>query len=251
MNKVTLFRGASLKINRAQEHIREIESLIKSWRDLDPYKVSIDNEQETGEKILRIIITKTMPKDISLVIGDAIHNLRTALDHAAFEIVQQSKGSRKALDSTYFPFEGDRESLKSSRKFGTIASVSQKAANIILDTIKPYKGGNNILWALNRIDVLDKHRLLIPHADALSVIIDAVKDGKGIFWRERLETQGRIRGRTTWLSSDLDIKGYREPEIELFFGEGSFLDGKPVVETLIMISVEVSRALAQLESIDP
>lgn len=34
----------------------------------------------------------------------------------------------------------------------------------LLKALKPYKGGNEPLWGLNRLDILDKHRLLVPVA---------------------------------------------------------------------------------------
>jgi hypothetical protein len=33
---------------------------------------------------------------------------------------------------------------------------------LILDCIKPYKTGNYALWALGKVENIDKHKLLIP-----------------------------------------------------------------------------------------
>ena len=38
--------------------------------------------------------------------------------------------------------------------------MRKEAIDIIKD-IKPYKGGNDVLWRLHRLNILDKHRLLL------------------------------------------------------------------------------------------
>ena len=50
----TCFRGARLKIERANEHIND---LYLRWRDFSktgPYSVLVENDPETGDSLLRI-----------------------------------------------------------------------------------------------------------------------------------------------------------------------------------------------------
>jgi hypothetical protein len=247
MTEVASFRSSSLKMNRALDHIRELEDLIESWRRLDSYRVSIGKEEHTRQNVLRFIVTKSLPEDVALIIGDAIHNLRTALDHAAYELLCLSRASKKDLDQTYFPFEGDRARLEASRKFKTIQTNNPKIAATILDIIRPYKGGNDTLWNLNKVDNHDKHRLLVPHFQAISVTIDALRGSEQITLQKKFQPRARIHGSTICLPADLEIKGHREPIFDIFFGEGFPLSGQSVVEALIRMNIEVSKALKHLK----
>ena len=44
-----------------------------------------------------------------------------------------------------------------------IRKLPQAAVQIIHE-LKPYLGGNNLLWSLHQLDIIDKHRALIPIA---------------------------------------------------------------------------------------
>jgi hypothetical protein len=48
-------------------------------------------------------------------------------------------------------------------KGGKIKYLRQNVIDV-LNTIKPYKGGNDALWKLSKLNNIDKHRLLVPVA---------------------------------------------------------------------------------------
>src|SRR5262249_4018917 len=80
--------GVLAKIERAKKHIRDLDSAIQSFRDTDPYGVRTENDSQTGQIIQRIQVRSQVPSTLSLLIGDAVHNLRSALDHLAWQLVE-------------------------------------------------------------------------------------------------------------------------------------------------------------------
>ena len=106
------------------------------------------------------------PKGFSLqlgpMIGDAIHNLRAALDTVAWAIVRAAGGTEKQLDKLYFPLCPDA-ALPKSWHYKTICAAVPETGPIIADFVRGYKAAPECdLWALNQLDRIDKHRLVTP-----------------------------------------------------------------------------------------
>jgi hypothetical protein len=149
--------GPRIKIQRAKKHIHELEAEIAAFLKADPYRVVTEEEANTGDKVWRVRVRKQPPLRWAGIVGDAIHNLRSSLDLLVNQLVRANgaEPSRK----TAFPISrtaGDYE----AEAPGVVAGVSD-AAKRLLDELKPYKGGNDPLWRLHRLDIVDKHRLLL------------------------------------------------------------------------------------------
>jgi hypothetical protein len=99
------------------------------------------------------------------MIGDAAHNLRTALDHLAYHLVlvgtDNGEVRSKGWEKIQFPIAHSADSYKSDRTAGKVQGMERKAIEAI-DALKPYKGGNEPLWLLNKIDNADKHSFILP-----------------------------------------------------------------------------------------
>jgi hypothetical protein len=81
------------KIERANKHIKDLDLVNRSFIDPEPYVVEPHYDPNWGDKgrtIYRVLGLPTIPDDISLITGDAIHNLRSALDHLAYSLAEVS-----------------------------------------------------------------------------------------------------------------------------------------------------------------
>jgi hypothetical protein len=94
-----------------------------------------------------------------LAVGDAIHNLRSALDHLAYQLVDIGTEGKGPFEDVYFPISRNA-AIYEKAKVRKVAGMVKEAIGAI-DAVKPYGGGNDLLWDLHRFDILDKHRLLI------------------------------------------------------------------------------------------
>lgn len=106
-------------------------------------------------------IVKVLAFDAVCLAGDIIHNLRSALDHLAMQLALLGNPnlSDKELKQIEFPIAESPEKYENS-KARQLNGIRTDAMHAI-DRLKPYKGGNDDLWNLHVLDIIDKHRTLL------------------------------------------------------------------------------------------
>ncbi len=162
-SKIDLIRQ---KIKWANKHIQNLDLINRSFIDPEPYVVEPYYDPNWGDKgrtIYRVIDLPTIPEDIPLITGDAIHNLRSALDHLAYSLAEIS--SPQGFDETEICFPISECVNKHEAKLGgEIKRILRQDFINAMRLVEPYKGGKgygNTLWRLHKLDIIDKHRLLI------------------------------------------------------------------------------------------
>jgi hypothetical protein len=118
----------------------------------------VETDPDTSEEVHKIKLVKPMPVDLPGLVFDAINNLRSALDQAIYAL-KPVRGKY-----TYFPFASDAVHFENAIK-GRCKNLPQEIRDV-LRTFKPYKGGNNLLWALNELANSNKHGIISPVAIA-------------------------------------------------------------------------------------
>jgi hypothetical protein len=146
----------NLKIERADKHLRDFRAAIVEFRKANPYGFRIERDPQTREPFYYVVEIQDIPVEISLIAGDVLQNLRSALDYLACALV--GRNGKKPTKETSFPIFDDAAKYQSgyARK---INGMGKYAINDIT-AIKPYKGGDDTLWRLHRLNNVDKHRLL-------------------------------------------------------------------------------------------
>ena len=152
--------GVTEKRKWAEHHLKLIESSIRDFLASDPYPVLTDSYPECGVYHALLIGPKTLPaREIALMIGDCVHNMRSALDYIAWELA----GASLADTETMFPiYETDIRFRKHGLR--RIKNVQPKDARTLIERLQPYNtryGGHLlVLSAINKLDATDKHKLL-------------------------------------------------------------------------------------------
>ena len=152
-----------LKVERADKHLHDLRvNLDAFYRVVQAEKSKFlvrEIEPISGDEIFKIVAVPEVPPMISVIAGDILFNLRSALDHLAFQLVIANPActSKKGI---YFPFGENEPDYMASESRGVIETFAKTAVERI-DALKPYKGGNDFLWWLCRLNNIDKHRLLI------------------------------------------------------------------------------------------
>jgi hypothetical protein len=120
MNPDNTFFGAYLKVDRANHHIQTLHDLTEplspqfyalGWFPATnlPCGISIGGGVANPDKPLRelaYVPKQPISQLLALIIGDAIHNLRAALDYAATAVVRATDGDTKFVT---FPFQTQGE----------------------------------------------------------------------------------------------------------------------------------------------
>jgi hypothetical protein len=76
------------KYQRAQKHMEDFQSAVDLFRDSNRDSVGAKIDEETGDAIYYVKSVPVVPDSISLILGDALHNLRSTLDHLAHAVVR-------------------------------------------------------------------------------------------------------------------------------------------------------------------
>ena len=169
-----------LKLDRAVEHLQRFEAEVAAWLESHPYRLVHDRDLQTGEKLLIVELTEPVPSGFATIIGDCLHNLRSALDNLVYELAIAYIGidpvPERRARMLKFPVLADR-AMDARECRNKIGCVHPDAQAIIKD-LQPYERGrggrSNLLWVLHELSVNDKHRfphLGVASARAISVFV--------------------------------------------------------------------------------
>src|SRR5438309_55151 len=83
------------KTERAEEHFRDLEVTVKGYLDSRPYAVVTYEDKQSGDKVfvLRVREDPNMMVRLGVIVGDVLHNLRSALDHLVWQLVEANGGT--------------------------------------------------------------------------------------------------------------------------------------------------------------
>ena len=145
-------RGARLKLRRAHEHLVRIAEEARRVTDPESFRLTYEVEGGGVHHVWRIHGLLTLDEMFSLWVGDCAHNLRSVLDHIAWELVSCS--GQMPSTATHFPLKDVRPKQLS------ITPDPGTAAMNIVDQFQPYQSGGShaLLALLHLLDIIDKHR---------------------------------------------------------------------------------------------
>jgi hypothetical protein len=178
--------GPRLKVVRAREHLHALQRVEGRFFERSPFEITDDFNIETGQHVYRIRVLRDPPiRRFAALVGDCVHNLRSALDHLAWQLSEDASGSNEADTTTQFPIF-KTETGYDTRGINQIVRVGPGAATVIrllqpfhddLATLHP-------LWFIRELDNGDKHRKLAVSAAAASGYahkLHAPKDARGTY----------------------------------------------------------------------
>lgn len=240
------FARPRLKIERAKKHINDINSLLLAFSSSDFYTVTVE-KNTYGANFLRFDVDKSpFPiNNTALLIGDALHNLRSALDLLYYEIsVNHTKWSR-------FPVLDTRDELE--RRIKTTfekKQISVTVHGLLLNSIKPYKTGNFALWALDDLNIRDKHQLLIPVLKFMGFAGICLEDDKHVPLKKMsyfLDESSLIRLPSETYRRNLTVTDKGHAAAAVYFDLGIPFEGEAVIPALYGVAEEVTRTVEAFE----
>jgi hypothetical protein len=246
-----------LKLARALRHIHDFEVEADRWLGKPPIKLHYTADLVTAERLILAELLEPVPGELSAIAGDALHNLRSALDNLAYELALAHKGNplpaRIAADSMFpiYATEGTDTDKKLKRR---LKGIHPEARALIqgMQPCNPGHGGQqNIRWILNDMNAKDKHRLpplAVPTSSTVSFYVAG--------------PDGALTATQTWPSLEVgkpvEISRYsspvgtyagpdlaKPPEFFVAFGEGSpeAVVGRSVVSSLKEIHRDITERI--------
>lgn len=253
-----------LKIERAKRHIGELTAEIETYLAGKPYEIFAEEDQATAKRLYKIRVKQAVPFEWSAIVGDTIHNARSALDILMVEIVKLCDPNRASYNHVHFVV-GQSKDIFETRLPKNIQGASAEARRLVED-LKPYKGGDEAFWMLHQLDITNKHKAIIPVGSAhsgLNIDMNQLFDWSSVPWmKEAIAAQGPayvnwtpthrqfpLEDGTTIFSTSLEtpLNDNLQASFEIAFGEGQILDGEPVVPALTQIVEFVEGVIDAIE----
>jgi len=148
-----------LKIARSKRHLGELEDSSSTFLRGRSYNVATKRDLETRRLIYFVSRVNEVPLTIAVVAGEVVQNLRSALDHLAFQLVLVGTRGAVPMRHVYFPIADSLQKYEEIKR-DYLKGVKPEAMRAV-DAVKPYRGGTDALWRLHRLNIIDKHRLLL------------------------------------------------------------------------------------------
>jgi hypothetical protein len=240
------FAGAIAKVEHANRHIAAFAEAAGRYFAKRPYQVVQTPHTDTGQPGYYLYERLGFPdRLLALFIGDALHNLRSALDHLACACAI-ARG--ETPDHTQFPIL-----LKETGLEQKLQKDLGKAGPVAIDLVRalsPTPIGYSTLAALHKLDIADKHRLILPVACTMDVTIEVGGfEGKPVVTATGAtsppeHTSCFVPAPTGYeesIAHDFSFTG------DVVFPVGTPLVGQPCVESLYEMSAAVADIVMAFE----
>ena len=166
----TALAGVQAKLVRAHQHLLTLEQAVNAYVQLNPYRVEVEPAGVNLEgKVIRYVARQNPsvpppPADLSLLVGEALYQLRSSLDHLVHQLVIANGGQALLTDSRKHQFPVFETAQGYDARAGRmVAGVTQEAEARIRGT-QPFKWPgqpqSHPLWLLQDLNNIDKHRFV-------------------------------------------------------------------------------------------
>jgi hypothetical protein len=241
------FASPKRRITRARQHTENIKTGVSAFFQSHPY-AQVAERNARGFEEHKIKLTRPIPDEITDLAYEAIEALRSALDQAVHPVAIAC--GVKNPDHILFPVADNASDFENVLK-GRMKGVPPDIVTLFR-SFQPYQGGNELIWALNRVRRQGTHRLIMPVGTVSGGVVGnfqisspmplTVYD-KPKWDSEKNEAIYAVTGPRSNLQYNFEIAFY------IAFGqvEGA-LAGEPVIETLEDMIAEVERLVLAIET---
>jgi hypothetical protein len=251
MDPTPFTRSPRLKIERAYNHINELRRLSEPlsetlyeivMREIRP--TVLHNNPTAYELSYRP--KKPIAETFALIIGDAFHNIRTAFDHMACHILREAN---TWTTRSGFPFHEARQNLVGDRNFLAIQEAIPNVGDVILNEIRPYSDGEQLLWMASKADRLDKHNMFVPTVAVTNVRNVNMIVGGSIFENASVENDADYPFIFARSYMPITNDGEFRTSVAIRFSEAAdFFQNQPVIATLTQIAKLADDAVSMVET---
>jgi hypothetical protein len=157
-----------VKLDRAKEHLDALNADLQQFATEEPHPLHVVIP-DRAYTVQDVVWMRDPPARWGALVGDCVHNLRSALDHIVWAL---SGGNRYAPQHAEFPiFENPFKFFERTKKgepargsgIWKIAGVVPDEARAIIEGLQPFnrpQPERHPLWIIHELDRFDKHRAL-------------------------------------------------------------------------------------------
>lgn len=256
------FDSVRAKIGRAKKHIDEIGKLVEP---VEKREVTIvpENDAPANRVHLRVAFDDSFDhQTVSVIAGDCLHDLRSALDHLVSGLAAY-KAPNRTDDERWrnqFPICSSSNDLKSQIGRGRLNGCPSLDTETLVERLQPYNAGYEDLGILADLNNIDKHRALTMLAMAVgnmaavgSVTVGFSEHSIVVYSCDRPLKNGAIfisydlASVRDYLSTDMEMKGHGTLAIRFQEASAESEDIREVLNRILkLIESEIVPAFIKL-----
>ena len=156
------------KLRRAHDHIAELDRTIQQWgiaeQKTNPF--TAHHQSDRKRMVIRHGKVGRNNPDWTLIVGDIIHNLRSALDHIVCQLAILNGNDLSCCDATFFPVCICKPDFKRADK--KLEHLVSAEALAVIEQLQPYQAAErgkrpiaDVLWTVHKLNIIDKHRTVL------------------------------------------------------------------------------------------
>ena len=181
--------GARLKLDRARDHLETLGKELAAFNAGEPYRIAHEPNADGSEHIFRAEVRKEPPLFLRVIIGDALQNMRSTLEHLAWGLTPLSTRQTDER-SIGFPICTSRQAFEQTDKNSPSGYNTRTGMHKIwtmdpkvraaIKQLQPYMSGDpyeHPLFLLNELARIDRHQSLS--------VVGAVSPSVSYGWRKR------------------------------------------------------------------
>jgi len=261
MATIDPLRDVHDRVARAEEHLEPIKRHIIAYLNS-----AFDNvvgefkEDEEGTWLHLVDATFLPPPRMHTLIGEFLHNLRSALDHLAWRLVEQNGG--KTTEDTRFPilWEPPPANKKGVAPPPHVSGGVSADALAIIECAQPYKWGvrfaEHPLWLLHGLWNIDKHRHVATKGMRIGAFsfrqhlqgIPFPGEGPGFTYRLSVTSVTEDGAKVRAVPDDPTVEVDDESTVEIYLAEPRHGANQPLWRTLEDVRTAVRTIATQAEA---
>lgn len=169
LNMIDSLAGARLKLLQARKHLETLGDELAAFDAGDPYRIIHEPNADGSEHIFKTQVLKQPSPLLSSIIGDALQNMRSALEHLAWGLAFKDKGSEPSRSTSFPIYRSSAAFWEWSKKRGAyspgsgahkITEITRISVRTAIEELQPYKTGKDELYILNELARVDRHQSL-------------------------------------------------------------------------------------------
>jgi hypothetical protein len=242
------FESSRRKVAWAKKNIPKLNGIAKEFVEQENLHTILSEPDlhKPLHLVHKLRLIKQIPDGLSELTGNIVDDLRAALDHALFGIARIGKPGTGPLNA-YFPFAGDAAHFENNLR-GRCKDVPEELYPL-LRSYEPYKGGSELLWALNEACGANKHGLLIAVGTA-GVTTKTVIEGTGVWSMPYASIWDSAKQEMELFTTARDHKARANITVAFYvaFGEIDGLNGKAAIPVLDSFADMVETIINEIEA---
>jgi hypothetical protein len=216
-------------IDWARTHLPPLQQAFETWLNAPPYLMVEEPRPEMGKKLFKLEINRRLPPKLNAGVGAIVNSIRSSLDLLAASLARR-KGITPSSDH-HFPIYACHpdflDPLAEAKRKKWLRDIDR----VVIEGLKPYAGGHDLLYVLHQMDITRKHERLIRVdlvPSAVFISPDAFAEGFEMPQVWPGFEDGAVIG---WTNINATKSEFRMTA-EIAFNEAAFFPGKPVIPTL-------------------